>query len=210
MPSPTFLQKIELILKNDLNPNGKITKSEQEWQNLLTPEVFEIAKNQGTERPFSGEYCGLKQKGDYYCAVCQQFLFDSNNKFESGTSWPSFFQTALPNSVTEHSDSSHGMIRTEIVCSRCNSHLGHVFSDGPKPTGQRYCINSLVLNFKKAGENLDLLQKFFEKNELQELIEAEKKEINLKLNQVNRGEIDAEKALKAIKILVKVRRITPE
>jgi len=123
----------------------KIRKSEEEWQRELTPEQFYILRQKGTERAFTGEYAHSKAPGVYRCAACGQELFASETKFESGSGWPSFFQPIAPENVDDHEDTSHGMRRVEVTCSRCGSHLGHVFPDGPRPTGLRYCINSASL-----------------------------------------------------------------
>ena len=123
----------------------KIHKSEQEWRRELTPEQFRILRQKGTERAFTGEYAHSKTPGVYRCAACGQELFASDTKFESGSGWPSFFEPIGTESVDDHEDTSHGMRRVEVTCSRCGSHLGHVFSDGPRPTGLRYCINSASL-----------------------------------------------------------------
>jgi peptide-methionine (R)-S-oxide reductase len=120
----------------------KISKPEEEWRRELTPEQFYILRQKGTERAFTGEYAHTKTAGVYRCAGCEQELFASETKFESGSGWPSFFQPIGQDRVDNHEDSSHGMRRVEVTCSRCGSHLGHVFPDGPHPTGLRYCINS--------------------------------------------------------------------
>lgn len=130
----------------------KITKTEDQWRQELTPEQFRILRQKGTERPFSGTYNDFKAQGVFACAACGEILFDSRAKYNSGSGWPSFFQAANPAAIDEHHDLSHGMQRTEITCARCGGHLGHVFPDGPAPTGQRYCVNSASLDFKGTKE----------------------------------------------------------
>ena len=115
-------------------------------KNHLTDEEYEVTQNCGTEAPFSGKYLNEKSDGTYHCKVCDSGLFNSNTKYDSGTGWPSFFDE-IPDSIYTKEDNSHGMIRTEILCKKCGSHLGHLFEDGPQPTGYRYCVNSLSLNF---------------------------------------------------------------
>lgn len=124
-------------------------QNESEWKQNLTAEQYRVLREKGTEPPFSGKYVQEKTNGTYNCAACGNPLFASNAKFDSGTGWPSFDQ-ALPGAVHEHEDNSHGMHRTEITCARCESHLGHVFNDGPTPTGMRYCLNSVCLDLDPA------------------------------------------------------------
>lgn len=128
----------------------KLEKTDAEWQKILTPEQFRVLRQKGTERAGTGALLNNHENGTYKCAACDLDLFGSDAKFESGTGWPSFFQPIAKGKVTVASDNSHGMTRDEVVCSRCGGHLGHVFHDGPKPTGLRYCMNSASLKFEKA------------------------------------------------------------
>ena len=130
----------------------KVKKTEEEWRRELTPAQYRVMREKGTERPFTGEYEKSKEKGTYVCAACGNPLFDSETKYESGSGWPSFYQPVEWESVRTETDDSIFMTRTEVLCIRCDSHLGHVFDDGPQPTGERYCMNSVALKLQKEGE----------------------------------------------------------
>ena len=161
----SFKQKInqmDTAKKNEVYSNtdsSKVNIADVEWKKLLPADVYEIAREKGTERAFTGKYNLHKEVGTYYCAACGNPLFASNGKFESSCGWPSFFEPITKGSIIYEPDNKYGMQRTEVMCGRCKAHLGHVFDDGPPPTGLRYCINSVILDFDKAK---DAAEKFNE------------------------------------------------
>ena len=132
--------------------SNQVVVKDEEWKKILSPEVYHIAREKGTERPYTSKFEGFKEAGTYYCAVCGNALFKSDTKFESGCGWPSFYEPVSKSAIIYIPDNTLGMKRTETQCGRCKSHLGHVFEDGPPPTGLRYCINGVVLDFEKAKE----------------------------------------------------------
>jgi len=133
----------------------RIKKSEEEWKKNLTPEEYQVLRKKGTEQPFTGKYVNHKKKGTYTCAGCGNELFSSDTKFDSGTGWPSFWAPASKDNIKMEKDDSLGRRRTEVLCHICGGHLGHVFDDGPKPTGRRFCINSAALHFRKQKKKIE-------------------------------------------------------
>lgn len=144
-PAPATTNAISSTTETKMS--DKVTKTDEEWKKELTPEQYQVLRQKGTERAFTGQYWNTKDKGTYKCAGCGATLFVSDTKFDSGCGWPSFYAPSGTNNITEARDITHGMVRTEVMCSKCGGHLGHVFDDGPQPTGLRYCINSASIKF---------------------------------------------------------------
>ncbi len=153
----TWKDVIHFSTKGNPKPDKRVEKTEAEWQQVLTPDVFRITRKKGTEAPHTGDLCGIHEAGKYNCVCCDTPLFDSTIKFESGTGWPSFTQPIKENAISYIKDVSFGMIRVEVLCNTCDAHLGHVFPDGPEPSGLRYCINSasMTLQPKHTEDTLE-------------------------------------------------------
>lgn len=151
----TWKEVINFTIKGNLSPDRRVEKTESEWRKLLTLEQFRITRKKGTESPHSGELCSIYDQGLYNCICCNTPLFDSTIKFESGTGWPSFTQPIQPNAIKYKKDTMFGMIRVEVMCNTCDAHLGHVFPDGPAPSGLRYCINSEAMQLNIEKETKD-------------------------------------------------------
>ena len=140
-----WIDVLSFAAKGTPEPDHRVERSDEEWQKELTPEQFRVMRKKGTEAPFSGAYCESHAPGKYACACCGTLLFDASLKFDSGTGWPSFTQPVKDNAISYHKDTSYGMVRVEVLCNACDAHLGHVFPDGPPPSGLRYCINSVSI-----------------------------------------------------------------
>lgn len=149
----TWKNIIHFAVNGNPTPTKIVEKTEDEWRKLLTPEQYRITRLSGTERPFSGELCSIYEEGKYNCVCCNTPLFDSTIKFESSSGWPSFTQPITENAIKYHKDSTLGMVRVEIICNTCDAHLGHVFPDGPEPSGLRYCTNSESMKLEKGSKN---------------------------------------------------------
>jgi peptide-methionine (R)-S-oxide reductase len=146
----TWKDIIHFASTGNPTPDKIIKKTDTEWREILTPEQFRITRQKGTERPFSGELCSIYEAGKYHCICCNSPLFDSTIKFDSSSGWPSFTQPITENAIQYHKDVSFGMVRVEVLCNVCEAHLGHVFPDGPAPSGLRYCINSVSMQLEKS------------------------------------------------------------
>jgi peptide-methionine (R)-S-oxide reductase len=146
----TWKDIIHFATTGNPTPDKIIKKTDTEWREILTPEQFRITRQKGTERPFSGELCSIYEAGKYHCICCNSPLFDSTIKFDSSSGWPSFTQPITENAIQYHKDVSFGMVRVEVLCNVCEAHLGHVFPDGPAPSGLRYCINSVSMQLEKS------------------------------------------------------------
>lgn len=149
----TWKNVIHYTVNGNLEPDSRIQKTESEWKAQLTPEQFRITRQRGTESPHSGALCSIYDAGKYHCICCNTPLFDSSIKFNSGSGWPSFTQPIKPNAIKYHRDTTFGMIRIETICNTCDAHLGHVFPDGPEPSGLRFCINSEAITIERRKEN---------------------------------------------------------
>ncbi|MBD0851653.1 peptide-methionine (R)-S-oxide reductase MsrB [Maribacter arenosus] len=148
----TWKDVINYTVKGNLKPSRRVEKTDAQWRDLLSPEQFRITREKGTEAPHSGALCSVHEAGQYNCICCDTSLFDSTIKFESGSGWPSFTQPVTANAIKYKKDGSYGMIRVEVLCNTCDAHLGHVFPDGPEPSGLRYCINSESLKLETSKE----------------------------------------------------------
>ena len=146
----TWKEVINFAVKGNPKPDRRVEKTDAEWRDILSPEQFRVTRNKGTEAPHSGALCGIHESGKYNCICCDTPLFDSTIKFESGTGWPSFTQPVKENAIKYEKDTAFGMVRVEVMCNTCDAHLGHVFPDGPEPSGLRYCINSKSMKLEPA------------------------------------------------------------